>query len=80
MSRDEWVASRNIAPEDLEPDKPKVKLVGENGNVFNVIGRCTKALKRAGYKERAAEFSERAFNGDSYDEVLQLAMEYCEVE
>jgi hypothetical protein len=60
--------------------KPIVKLIGEDGNVFAIIGAVSKALKRAGEKERATEFTEKAFAAHSYDEVLQLAMEYCEVE
>ena len=64
----------------METAKPKVKLVGENGNVFNVIGRVSKALKRAGLKDKAEEFTKKAFNSGSYDEVLRLATEYCEVE
>lgn len=30
-----------------EVKKPIVKLIGQNGNVFNVIGRTVKALERA---------------------------------
>ena len=57
-----------------------VKLIGENGNVFNVIGRTSRALKKAGLEDEAKEFKDRAFKAGSYDEVLRLVMEYCEVE
>ncbi len=60
--------------------KPVVKLLGEDGNVFGVIGKTSKALKRAGLLEQAREFTEKAFAAHSYDEVLQLVMTYCEVE
>jgi len=59
--------------------KPKCKLVGEDGNVFNIIGRVSKSLKQAGLKTEAIEFQDNAFNSGSYDEVLQLAMKYVEV-
>ncbi|NLH78726.1 MAG: hypothetical protein GX465_17015 [Acidobacteria bacterium] len=59
--------------------KPKCKLVGEDGNVFNIIGRVSKSLQQAGLKKEAAEFQDKAFNSGSYDKVLQLAMEYVEV-
>lgn len=59
--------------------KPKCKLVGQDGNVFNVIGRVSKALEGAGDAEKADEFRTKAFSVESYDEVLQLAMQYCEV-
>ena len=57
-----------------------VKLIGEDGNVLNVIGRTSKALQRAGLKDEFKEFVDRAFKAGSYDEVLRLVMEYCEVE
>ena len=31
-----------------EIKKPKVKLIGEDGNVFNLMGLCVKALRKAG--------------------------------
>ena len=60
--------------------KVKVRLIGENGNVFSIIGRISKALKKAGQKEKAKEFYSKAMNRESYDKVLQLAMKYVEVE
>lgn len=61
-------------------EKPTVQLSGEDGNVFNVIGRVSKALKRAGQSEKAEEFQGKAMASGSYDEVLQLCFEYVEVE
>ena len=60
--------------------KPTVQLLGHDGNVFSIIGRVSKALKRANMEKEAKEFTEKAMNAESYDGVLQLAMEYCEVE
>ena len=60
-------------------EKPRCKLVGEDGNVFNVIGRVRRALLDAGQDERAREFVERAVRCGSYDEVLQLVLEYVDV-
>lgn len=62
----------------LEYEKPEVQLSGEDGNVFSIIGRCSKALRRV-CPEAAAEFCDKATAAQSYDEVLRLAMEYCEV-
>jgi hypothetical protein len=62
------------------PEKPVCQLSGEDGNVFNIIGRVSKALKQAGLREQANEFISRAFSSDSYDAVLRLATEYVEVE
>ncbi len=67
---------------DGHPDAPKptCKLVGEDGNVFSIIGRVRAALREAGQEDRGREFVERAFHAGSYDEVLRLCTEYVEVE
>jgi len=62
-----------------EGRKPACKLVGTDGNVFSIIGRVKHALKQAGQDDRAREFVEKAFRAGSYDEVLQLCMDYVEV-
>lgn len=64
----------------LKTDKPTVKLAGEDGNAFAIIARCSNALKRAGLKDEAAKFRQKCMNAGDYDGILQLAMEYCEVE
>ena len=60
--------------------KPKCKLVGTDGNVFSIIGKVSQTLKRAGQSDKAKEFTEKAFSSKSYDEVLNLAGEYVEIE
>lgn len=61
-------------------DKPTVQLTGEDGNVFSIIGRVSKALKNAGQPEKADEFRKKAMTSESYDAVLRLCMDYVEVE
>lgn len=65
--------------EKIDEKKPKVKLVGTDGNVFSIIGKVSGALKRAGMEEQAKEFTKKAFTSKSYDEVLGLCFEYVEV-
>ena len=48
--------------------------------MFAVIGRARKALRKAGQPDKADEFFNRAMKAASYDEVVQLAMTYCEVQ
>ena len=57
----------------------EVQLTGEDGNVFGVIGRVAKALKRADERELAKEFEEKAFKCESYDAVLNLCGKYVHV-
>lgn len=63
-------------------DRPKVyvRLVGQDGNAFSIIGRCIQAMRRAHWEEdEIAEFRDEATSGD-YHHVLQTAMKYCEEE
>jgi hypothetical protein len=60
--------------------KPKVKLTGQNGNVFNLIGLCQNALRKAKLNDQAKELSNKIMTtAKSYDEALAIMMEYCEI-
>jgi hypothetical protein len=61
-------------------DKPKCRLIGEDGNVFNIIGLVSKALKKAGQDDKANEFQTKAMSSGSYEEVLNLCGDYVEIE
>ena len=58
--------------------KPKVQLVGQDGNVFNLLGICTRALKKSGQDEEAKELQKRVLSSGSYDEALALMLKYVE--
>lgn len=60
--------------------KPTVKLVGENGNVFNLASIVSNELKKEGLKKEAEEFKQQLFKCKSYDEALRLMMNYVEIE
>lgn len=66
--------------DEMNIEKPVVQLSEEDGNVFAIMGRVSKALKRAGQPEKAKEFVDKARKSESYDAVLRLCMEYVEVE
>jgi len=54
----------------LDP-KPTIKLTGEDGNAFGIIGRCVRVLRKEGATpEQIKEFQDDAMSGD-YDHVLQ---------
>ena len=59
--------------------KPKVKIIGENENVFNLLGICGRVLKKAGQVDKSKEMSERVLAARSYEESLQIMSEYCEL-
>jgi hypothetical protein len=60
-------------------DKPRCRLIGKNGNVFNLIAIVTATLKKADMADKAKEFMEKAWHAGSYDNVLVLIMDYVEV-
>ena len=61
--------------------KPKVTLVGENRNVFNLMAICSRALKDEGMYAEAKEMTEKITKtAESYEEALAIMMDYCEVE
>jgi len=59
--------------------KPVVRLSGMNGNVFVLLGACSTALRRAGQGDQANELRQKVFAAGSYDEALQLMMQYVDV-
>lgn len=65
---------------NVEVKKPKAKLIGADGNIFNLIGIASRSLKRAGQNDKATEMSKRVMSSGSYDEALSIIMEYVEVE
>ena len=59
--------------------KPKCKLIGQDGNVFNIIGLVRKELVNAGLKDQANEFKSKAFASHSYEDVLTLCSDYVDI-
>lgn len=62
-----------------EKMKPKCKLVGQDGNMFNLIAVVSQTLKKAGLRDQANEMTKKCFQASSYDEALAIMMDYIEV-
>ena len=61
--------------------KPKCRLVGEDGNIFNLMGLASKTLKIADLSDESKEMIERITSGaQSYEEAIAIIMEYVDVE
>ena len=54
-----------------------VQLTGTDGNAFALMGKVTKALKRAGHGEHVAAFRMEAMTGD-YDNLLRVCMSWVD--
>lgn len=64
---------------DVKYPKVEVRLSGEDGNAFFIIGRTSAALRRAGVsQEEITAYREEAESGD-YDNVLQTTMRWVSV-
>ena len=57
-----------------------VELIGKDGNAFNILGICRRAMKRAHLPESEIEtFTAEATSGN-YDHLLATCCEWFEVE
>ena len=61
-----------------QEQKPKCKLSGQDGNVFNLIGLASRTLRAAKLQDEAKEMSKRCFRAGSYNEVLRIICEYVD--
>lgn len=61
-----------------ESKKPKAKIIGADGNVFNLMGICSKALKDNGFNEESDEMIKRITSSKSYEEALSVMCEYID--
>ena len=60
---------------------PTVKLVGEDGNVFAILGQCRRSLQKAGAdKEYTDTFLKDCMALGDYDLILGKIMEEFEVD
>lgn len=59
--------------------KPDCPLIGQDGNIFNLVGIASRTLKRNGLSAEAAEMTEKVFNGGSYAEALDIIGEYVNI-
>ncbi len=56
-----------------------VKLIGEDGNAFAILGRVRRGILRSDHPELADEFITEATSGD-YDHLLATCVRYVTVE
>lgn len=61
------------------PEVKTVKLIGEDGNAYAILGRVVKAMKSAGLsKEVQDAYFAEATSGD-YDHLLQTTLKWVKV-
>ena len=62
------------------PNKPKMQLLGQDGNIFSIMGRASRLLKSSGQGDKAKEMRDRVMASDSYQKALNIISEYVETE
>jgi len=58
---------------------PILKIIGEDGNAFAILGKAQRVARQAGWpQEKIDQMMNKAKSGD-YDHLLQTMMEYFDV-
>ena len=60
--------------------RPKMQLIGQDGNIFAIMGRASRLLKNAGQRDKAKEMCNRVMASKSYNAALAIVSEYVETE
>ena len=60
--------------------RPKLKLLGHDGNIFSILGDAARLLRRAGMSGQANEMADRVYKSGNYYEALGIISEYVETE
>ena len=62
------------------PKKPKMQLIGQDGNIFAIMGRASRLLTDYGQADKAKEMRDPVMSCDSYQKALSIVSEYVETE
>lgn len=62
-----------------EKEKPDCELIGQDGNVFNLMGIATRTLRGAGQSEEAKEMCSRITESSDYHEAMNIIGEYVNI-
>ena len=60
--------------------RPEMELIGYDGNIFGILGRASRLLKRNGLAAESKEMFDRTTSCHSYDEALNIISEYVQTE
>ena len=59
--------------------KPDCPLIGQDGNIFNLLGIASRTLKNHDMADEASEMRNRVMSSGSYDEALSIIGEYVNI-
>ena len=64
---------------ESKQNKPDCPLIGQDGNIFNLVGIASRTLKRNGLSDEASEMTSKVFKSGSYEEALGIIGEYVNI-
>ena len=81
MWRSDYVDNRLGGPleENAPAPKPDCPLIGQDGNIFNLMGIASRTLKEHGMEEQVKEMRDRMMQSGSYNEALVIIGDYVNV-
>lgn len=62
-----------------EKVKPDCALIGQDGNIFNLLGIASRTLKQNSMADEAKEMCSRVTSSESYCEALNIIGEYVNI-
>lgn len=67
--------------QEQQVEKPDCQLIGEDGNIFNLMGVAARTLRANGFQEQAKEMQERIMGGEcgDYYAALRVIEEYVNI-
>lgn len=60
-------------------EKPKAKLIGQDGNIFNLMAIAARAMRKA-ESDKVDQMINEVTNSNSYDEALRAIARYVDIE
>ena len=61
-------------------ETPECKLIGENGNIFNLISLASEALRKANLDLQVQEMQQKVLGCHTYDEALSTIGQYVNIQ
>lgn len=71
-----FVSEDRLSGQNLKPDCP---LIGQDGNIFNLIGIASRTLRQNGLAEQAKEMYDRVCASGEYYRALSIIGEYVNI-
>lgn len=66
--------------QEQRPTKPKMALVGRDGNIFSIMGTASQLLQMAGMHDQNREMIDRVTSCSDYNKALHIISEHVETE